>query len=517
MKLSRYGVAKQLIFSFGVAGAILLIIVVVAFRGLNDADAARSGVTASGVLRKAALETKFLAADVNGWQTAYAFDVARGADNASSDTGDSRKAFLASVDEFNAQLAIVENAPTTADETQEITALKSGFAKFMKTDVTIVTGYRDGSEASVTAANNLVIGEEVQTFTAMTETLDKLVASTNADVTAANKAADDQSRINKITLLALSLVAFVIAITMATSVIRHLSRSLNGASRKMAAASDGIGSVSLQLAHSAEETSVQSQIVSTTAEQLGANMSAVAAAVDEMQASVSEIASSAGEASHIAADAVGTVDRTNTRVEALGISSQEIGRVITVITSIAEQTNLLALNATIEAARAGDAGKGFAVVANEVKELAKETASATEEISRRVNAIQSETGDTVESIAEIAGVIARINEMQSTIAAAVEEQTAVTAEIAMNITQAAMGATDIAQNIIGVSEAARLTAEGAASAQAFAADVASASTTVTDVVRGDGGISAAYAGTNHVVKPRRIERPVEPSAYERVR
>jgi hypothetical protein len=141
-------------------------------------------------------------------------------------------------------------------------------------------------------------------------------------------------------------------------------------------------------------------------------------------------------------------------VAKLGESSQQIGKVIEVITSIAEQTNLLALNATIEAARAGEAGKGFAVVAGEVKELAKETAKATEEIGSRIAAIQEDTSDAVGAIGEIEQVIARIADMQTTIASAVEEQTATTNEIGRNVAEAARGSAEIAENIVSVAQAA---------------------------------------------------------------
>ena len=151
---------------------------------------------------------------------------------------------------------------------------------------------------------------------------------------------------------------------------------------------------------------------------------------------------------------VRVADTTNATINKLGDSSAEIGKVIKVITSIAQQTNLLALNATIEAARAGEAGKGFAVVANEVKELAKETARATEEIGRKIEAIQSDTKGAVAAIGEISGVINQINDISTTIASAVEEQTATTNEIARNATEAARGSTEIAKNIVSVSQAA---------------------------------------------------------------
>jgi methyl-accepting chemotaxis protein len=159
-------------------------------------------------------------------------------------------------------------------------------------------------------------------------------------------------------------------------------------------------------------------------------------------------------------------------VSKLGESSLQIAEVVKVITSIAQQTNLLALNATIEAARAGEAGKGFAVVATEVKELAQETAKATEDIARRVDAIQGDTAGAVEAIAEISGIIGKINDYQLTIASAVEEQTATTNEMSRNVSEAAAGAGEIAANITGVATAAQVTTESVSEAQSAATDLA---------------------------------------------
>ncbi len=250
----------------------------------------------------------------------------------------------------------------------------------------------------------------------------------------------------------------------------------------LAAASEEMSSISTQMGSDAETTSTQAGAAASAAEQVDKNVQTVATGAEEMSASIKEVAGNAAEAARIAADAVATADRTNQTVSKLGESSVEIGNVIKVITSIAQQTNLLALNATIEAARAGEAGKGFAVVANEVKELAKQTAQATEDISQKIETIQGDTQDSVQAIGQISEIIGQINDIQSTIASAVEEQSATTAEIARNVNEAAKGSAEIAENITGVAQAAESTSSGATDSQQAAGELARMAATLQQVV-----------------------------------
>ena len=242
-------------------------------------------------------------------------------------------------------------------------------------------------------------------------------------------------------------------------------------SGSVASASTQLTTISHSMAASAEETSTQAGVVSAAAEQVNKNLQTVSSSAEEMSASIREIAKSATEAARVATSAVKVAETTNATVAKLGESSAEIGKVIKVITSIAQQTNLLALNATIEAARAGEAGKGFAVVANEVKELAKETAKATEDISQKIEAIQGDTRGAVAAIGQISSIIGQINDIQNTIASAVEEQTATTNEISRNVTEAARGSGEIAENITGVAKAAQETSTGAGDTRKSAGDL----------------------------------------------
>lgn len=264
--------------------------------------------------------------------------------------------------------------------------------------------------------------------------------------------------------------------------IQQIITQVGDSTSQVSAASTEMSQTAVQLAGSAEETSTQTKVVTEATQKISQNIATVAAAIEEMHASVSEIADNSNSAAREAGEAVTRVSEANRTVLSLTESSEKIGNVIQMIASIAEQTNLLALNATIEAARAGEAGRGFAVVANEVKDLAKGTADATDEITAQITTLQDEIRQSSDSFETITAVIQRINDMQQTIASAVEEQSATIGEIAKSVETVSDGGTEIAANISSVSEAAGGTASSATQLQASSAELSRMSETLRSIV-----------------------------------
>ncbi|RBY84100.1 methyl-accepting chemotaxis protein [Blastococcus sp. TF02A-30] len=257
---------------------------------------------------------------------------------------------------------------------------------------------------------------------------------------------------------------------------------VNDSATRLAAASSQLNSAAEGMRQNAQTAAGQADEVVTSAGAVASSVDTVATGSSQMESAIREISQNASEASRVASQAVTIAEDTTRTVGKLGDSSAEIATVIKLINGIAEQTNLLALNATIEAARAGEAGKGFAVVASEVKELAQETARATEDISQRVEAIQGDTAGAVEAISRISAVIGEINDFQATIAAAVEEQTATTNEMNRNVAEAASGSQGIAAAITGLAAGTAETNQRVEDAQRAAADLARMSGELQDAV-----------------------------------
>ena len=514
--LRRVGVTTRLVAGFLIVSLCVVAIWAAALWSANTTRAIAAKLALSQAQLDAAQQLKFRVTDISGWQAGYAFDIIRGAHDATADTAPSRSAFLASMDSFTHELDTLAALPMTAGDQSDVATIRAAFAKFEDMDRQVIDAYRAGTPAQTAVANDLVAGPGLDLYAVIAGGVARLLASARVRAAAAHHTADTTAnRTSRTATVVGSLtlaISVVLAIALSLSIIRPLtalgdrladiaegegdltrrletsghdqftgvSRSFNSFVEKIAAtvreigtsastvahASETLTATAIQIMVSAKATAVQSGTVVLAADEAFDSVRSAASGATEVGASLEKIAGTAAEAGRVCEQSLRAARATRDLIGRLAHSSQQIGDTVKAITGIAQQTNLLALNATIEAARAGESGKGFAVVAGEVKELAQETETATDDITARVQSIQQDTTAATEAIGQIVEITGRLGSFQTSIASAVQEQTATTEAMGRDISQCTTNSAEIAANIATISSGAQTTTSGVIDIQA---------------------------------------------------
>ena len=529
--MRRFRIGTRLAAAFATVLALVVGGSVMAYATISHQRQTSADVRALQVLTGEVKDIRFYAASMNGWQSAFVADVHRlGSARALGGDSVNYQAWASERDRFSEFLKTVHADDLTAAERALFDQVVAEVQQYLGVNDEVVAAFKPGTPAALAAGDRLAQYDSWNSYYRIMQVSHKLAESVDQrSTTAVNDSASaaDNAKLliaigTAVTLLLGAALAFAVTrsivrpVTAARDALRQVARrdlnvslptggkdepaemataleeavtairsvigEVHDQAEVLTRTSTELDAVAQTFAASTAQTSAQARIVADSAQEVSRNVQVVAAGSQEMDGAIREVARSAAEASRVAEEAVAAADQANGTVANLGASSDKISDVVRLITSIAEQTNLLALNATIEAARAGEAGKGFAVVASEVKELAQETARATEDISTLVQAIQADSGAATQAIAQIGGVITRISEYQSAIASAVEEQTATSNEMSTSVGEAAGGSTQIAENIDSVAAAASSASADVARSREAAVELSRAAGQLRDAV-----------------------------------
>jgi methyl-accepting chemotaxis protein len=425
-------------------------------RGEEDAAALLDNLARAGRLAPVSMHAAF--GEVQQQAQLYTGQAKKLIATAGVDPGAARLAlpqFLALFKQLEGALgAIDDELSAIVDRSEHESHAAAGQARTALLIVSAVT------LAALALASTMLTRSATRPLRALTERMNE-IATGDGDLTARV----DETRRDELGSLGRAFNAFA-------ERVRHTVADVAAGATRLTAAAHTLAITSTTLRTNAHDSASRTDAMGISAQLVSENVASVATGAEQMSASIQAIAENANEAAGVASAAVDTARSTNETVSRLGQSSGEIEEMVKVIASIAAQTNLLALNATIEAARAGEAGRGFAVVADEVKQLAQETAQATEDIGRRIDTIRADTGAAVNAIEEISDVVGRINEYQLGIAAAVEEQTATTNTMSRSTIEAAAGSAEIADTISTVAAAAQTTTGSIDDTRTAAAELA---------------------------------------------
>jgi methyl-accepting chemotaxis protein len=529
--LRDLSIGRRLAVAFGL---VCLLVVVVAGAGVYGSTSQRhklDQVESLQHLRDQVEELRYLDADISGWQGyIYAEAVVEDPVQAVAPDNYNVVGLTESREAVYDLLDGLDRDAFTVEELAELDHMRELWDAYFRINDDMVLQVRSATKTGMAAAWDLLNNDLDTAWSDLLESTDAVAKSLETRDRALKTSAAHTAAVARTTLLVAAILAVVLAVALGVAVTRSIVRPLRRSVDALTLVADGdltaspgvdqrdevgrlaaafdatmaslrgivatladsartlsstaadISRTTSRISGSASEASARAADVSAAATQVSANVQTVAAASEQMGASIHEIARSAQVAVGVADEAVREADETRRTIDQLGRSSEEIGNVVKLISSIAEQTNLLALNATIEAARAGEAGKGFAVVASEVKDLAQETAKATDDISSRVGAIQADAGGAVAAIDRIGGVVARISDSQNTIAAAVEEQSATTKEMNRSVSDAAGGTGEIATSIDTLADTSRVTTDGVQEISAAVADLSRMSERLQELV-----------------------------------